>query len=178
MKFLTICAFTVVLAIAGLGAACSDDDSGKTTLSLDEYFQQLDEVQNDTDARFAELEEPTPAPDASDEERADLLRENLQEWVDILRDAAEAAGDLEAPDEVDQAHNDLADGAGATADAIQSVIDDLPDALTLAELESGEFFDTPDLNAASMSIDEACVALQQIAADNSIDVDLECSATE
>ena len=171
MKFLTICGVVVLLLVAGLAVACSDGDGG--SLSLEEYFQQLDEAQNDVDQRFEDafqLEEP--GPDTSEEDIAAFAREVVQAFATILGDAEGTFGDLEAPAEAEDAHDALVLAIGDATTALDSVEDDLPDALSLEELET--FFSSSDLEAATTAVDEACVALQTIADDNSIDVDLAC----
>lgn len=177
MKFLTICAVTVVLATAALGAACNDD-GGKTTLSLDEYFQQLDAIQEQADATFATEEASTgePAADASGEELAAFLRDNLSSTVDVVRAAAADVDDLEPPDEAADANSDFVEAINSTGDALDAVVDSIPDTLTLAELENADttFFNSDELNAADEQFATACNALEQVASDNGITVDLAC----
>ncbi|MEX2160249.1 MAG: hypothetical protein WEB04_12685 [Dehalococcoidia bacterium] len=175
MKFLTICAFTVVLTIAALGAACSDDGGGKT-LTLDEYFQQLDAIQNENDATFAtqEASAEEPAEDASGEELAAFLRDSVTESADTLRDTGSKGGDLEPPDEVADAHDDIVAAINTAADALDAAADDVPDTLTIEELADGTFFDDEALNAAFDGITTACNALEAIATENNITVDLAC----
>ena len=177
-SFVLTTAGGISLVLATLAAACG---GGGGALSLEEYFQELDTIQNEADERFVAQEEESgePAEDASEEELADYAREAVGETVTIQRDAANAAGDLDPPDEVEGPHNDLVDALQELTDAVQTVVDEIPDTLTMADLE-GLYarFDTPELNEPFMAFDEACVALQSIADENEIDVDLECGEDE
>ena len=178
MKALTVVvAATTLLLFTALATACDGDGGG---LSLEEYFQQADELQNQADAQFAEQESGEgPEEGASEEEIAAFARQSIESSTDILSDAAEAFGDLDPPSEVEDAHARLVEALSDGADAIQAVADDLPDALSMADLEGLDArFDSEGLNDAFMRLDEACVALQTIADDNSIDVDLECGGGE
>lgn len=176
MKFLTICGAVAVLFLTAFAAACSDSDGG--TLSLDEYFQKIDEIQNDNDAKFAteEASAGEPAADASGEELATFLRDSVTNSASTLRDAGTAAGDLEPPDEVADAHNDIVAAINAAADALDAAADDVPDTLTLEELTNSTFFNDEDLNAAFEGVTTACNALEAIATENNITVDLACGA--
>lgn len=179
MKFLTICAATIVLAIAALGAACSVIGlDGGGTLSLDEYFQQLDAIQNENDATFAtqEASAEEPSEDASGEELASFLRDSFTQSADTLHDSGSKAADLEAPDEAADLHDDVVAAINAGADALDEVADSIPDTLTLEELEnSGDtLFGDEAVNAAFEDLAVACNALEDLAAENDITVDLAC----
>ena len=179
MKFFALSVTALVfLALGVIASACGDDGGGG--LSLEEYFQQADELQNQADAQFAEQESGSePEAGATDAELADFARQSIESSTDILSDAAEAFGDLDPPSEVEDAHARLVEALSDGADAIQAVADDLPDALSMADLEGLDArFDSEGLNDAFMRLDEACVDLQTIADDNSIDVDLECGEAE
>lgn len=161
---------TISLILAMLAAACG---GGGGALSLEEYFQELDEGQNDVDQRFEDaFQQEEPGPDTSEEEVAAFAHEVVETFATILGDAEGTFGDLEPPTEAEDAHDALVQAIGDTRTAIAAAADDLPDALSLEELET--FFETSEVEAATAAIDEACSELQAIADDNGIDVDLEC----
>ena len=173
MKSLALLAAAgLLLALGAVAGACGGDGGG---LSLEEYFQQADELQNRADAQFAEQESGEgPEEGASEGEIAAFARDSVEESARILRDAAGGFEELDEPSEVEDAHARLVEAISDGADAIQAIIDDLPDTLSM-DLESLDaLFDSEEANDAFMRLDEACVDLQTIADDNSIDVDLEC----
>lgn len=177
MKVLTILAATVLLAVVAIGAvACSDDSSD--TLSLEEYFQKIDSVQNDVDAGFAtqEASASEPAADASGEEIAAFYRDNITTNAELLRDGAKALDDVEPPDEAAEAHAAIVAALNAAADALDTGAEGIPDSATMEELDAlGEtIFNSEELNAAFQGITDTCNALEQIATDNGIEVDLAC----
>ena len=171
MKFLTICGVVVLLLVAGLAVACSDGDGG--SLSLEEYFQQLDEAQNGVDQRFDDFfQQEEPGPDASEEDIAAFAHGVVQAFATILGDAEGTFGDLEPPAEAEDPHNDLLEAIGDSRAALEGAEDDIPDALSLEELETFDPF--AEAEDAFGRVDAACKELQTIADDSSIDVDLEC----
>lgn len=166
----------MLLAFAGFGVACNDSDG--SSLTLEEYFQQIDAIQNDNDAQFATQEASVqePAPDATGEERAQLFKDSLSSSAAILTDSAEAAADIDAPDEVADEHDEIVAAINELVDAVEAV--EVPDTLTFEELAQSDstFFSGQELNDAFDHLTTACNALEAIAADNGITVDLACDA--
>jgi hypothetical protein len=178
VKFFAICGVAVLLVCAAFAVACSD--SGGGSLTLDEYFQKLDEIQNNSDAFFATQQASTaePSPDASGEEVATFLRNNVSDSASALRDAGTAAGRLEPPDEVADAHADIVAAINGAADALDSAAGAVPDTIAFEELTTAAdtLFNNQELSAAQEAITTACKALEAIATDNNITVDLACEA--
>jgi len=170
-----LAAAALLVGLATLGCGLRNGGGG---LSLEEYFKQIDEIQNDTDATFATQEASTdePAADASGEELATFLRDSMTGSVDILRAAAADVDDLEPPDDVADAHDDIVAAINGLVAAWDDMADSVPDTLTLAELENPDatFFNSDELDAADEQFVAACNALEAVAADNSITVDLAC----
>jgi hypothetical protein len=172
MKSLAMLAAAALLVgLATFGVACSN---GSSALTLEEYFQKLDKIQNDTDATFATQEASTgePAEDASGEELASFLRDSATSSVDILRAAAADVDDLEPPDEVADAHGDIVAAINGLVAALDGVADSIPDTLTSAEADA--LFNSDELDAVDEQFVAACTALEALAADNNITVDLAC----
>ena len=182
MKFFALSVTALVfLALGVIASACGDDGGGG--LSLEEYFQQLDAIQDNADAQFATQEaggsDQVPGPDASEEEVADFVRQGFQATVTTLTTAAAAASELDPPGEVEEAHNQLVAAVEDAVAAIQVIVDEFPEQLSSSDLENLDaLLDTSEGDAAFVRLDEACLDLQTIADDNSIDVDLECEGAE
>ena len=175
MKSLAMLAAAALLVgLAAFGVACKNGGGGG--LSLEEYFQKVDEVQENNDATFAtqEASQGEPAADASGEELAALLRDSITASADTLRDTASKADDIDPPDEVAGPHADIVAAINASVAALDDMADAIPDTVTLADMEQGTFFDNEELNAAFDSLATACNTLETIAADNGITVDLNC----
>jgi len=169
-SFALVAAIVVLVGLAAFGVACKNGGGG---LSLEEYFTQLDAAQNEVDRQFDEafqLEEP--GPDTSEEDIAAFARQVAEVFSTIFEDAEGTFGDIEPPAQAEEAHNALVQAIGDIRTAIDDVVDNIPDALSLEEMDA--ILGAPEVETASNAVDDACKELQQIADDNSIDVDLEC----
>jgi len=167
-------AAALLVGLAAFGVACKNGGGGG--LSLEEYFQKIDEVQNNNDATFAtqEASQGEPSADASGEELATFVRDSITASADTLRDTVGKANDIDPPDEVADPHAGIVAAINDAVTALDDMAGSIPDTVTLADLEQGTFFDNEDLNAAFDSLATACNALETIAADNNITVDLAC----
>ena len=176
-RWILIMGAVLLLGLGALGAGCGLS-GGSDAISLEEYFQKIDEVQENNDATFAtqEAEAGEPSADATGEELAQFLRDSVTSSAATLRASGAAADDIEPPDEVADAHADVVAAINDAADALDVIADSLPDTLTLAGLEDPEapFFASEELNAAFDSLATACNTLEDIAAANDITVDLAC----
>jgi hypothetical protein len=167
----------VILGLAAFGVACKSGGGG--ALTLEEYFQRFDEIQNNNDNALSTQEASVedPSADASEKDLADLLRNILLGVERTLRNTADEADAVKEPDEVKDEHGDMVDAVNGAADALGSAADEIPDEITLAELQSPDtLFNAEAITTAFDELTTACTALQQIADDNQIDVDLECEA--
>ena len=174
MKSLAMLAAAALLVgLAAFGVACKN---GGGSLTLEEYFQKIDEVQNNNDATFAtqEASQGEQSADASGEELATFVRDSITASADTLRDSAGKADDIDPPDEVAGPHADIVAAINNAVTALDGMADSMPDTVTLADLEQGTFFDNEELNAAFDSLATACNTLEEIATANNITVDLAC----
>jgi len=161
----------LLLALGALAAACGGGGEG---LSLQEYFQQFDAIQKDAEARFEAL--ATPDPQATREEIAAVFLAFIKEAVAINGDTRDALADLDPPAEVKDAHNEFVGALGEAVEVTQGLSARIPDALSLAEAEAlfSELFAEPEAAAAFQRFSDACLALQDVADQNNIAVDLAC----
>ncbi|PZC49944.1 MAG: hypothetical protein DK306_000367 [Chloroflexi bacterium] len=77
-----------VISIALLFAACGGDDGGgggDSPLSLQAYFDRVEELGADVDSRQDDLDEPEDAGDASGffDDQAKILEDNLDDVRDL-----------------------------------------------------------------------------------------------
>ncbi len=156
----------LLVALGTIAAACDDDDG----LTLEEYFQQVEALDEELDERVEALDFPEEF--ASEEEDALAFKDFFAAVVPILAELVDAIDDLDPPAEVEDAHNETVDsGREFVADA-DELTNELADVGSSSELE--ELFDDPEYVAASDRFDQACFALQDIADANGIDVELTC----
>jgi hypothetical protein len=155
--------------------ACDDDGGGDgdgDTGSLDEYFtavQAADDTfaagTNDLDTQFQAL------ADEQVSEAADLL----EQQVDVLETFADDLDAIDAPDEVAEVHNEAVESLRAYADDFGAALDTFSEAATITEgFETFADVDTSSLEAAQGN----CIELEEIAANNDIDVSLSCGSGE
>jgi len=160
-----------VLTVLVLGqGACSGGDGkggGGGPLTLEEYFDELEGSSMDLDERTASVADTLATSDDLDE-----LKEAASQYPDILGDFVEDLEALEAPREAAAAHQDAIDAGQAFLDLLEGVVDDAQQAETVDEF--GGVLGSDDVAAASTAFTRTCVALQQIADGNAIDVDLGC----
>lgn len=167
-------AFSVLAGLLLVVGAC-----GSERLSVEEYFQQVDRLREDADMGNETLTDKLTdsLEDASEQEMIDATRDFLADSTQVLSDFTAALDDLDAPDDVEDVHDatvaaftELTRIFGGLA---EREIEAFPDVETVfAELGS------PELVAATQLVIETCFALEQVAADNGIEVSLECEFDE
>lgn len=165
--------FAVVLLAAG--TACG---GGSNALTLEEYFEELQDIddaqQERSDEAEEELDDAIPDDIAPDDELDDDTRETLQDGLRAQQDTLDEFTDdldgLEPPEEVEDLHNELVDILREGSDRLSDVIDEAGEAETLEEFFEG----FTDIESDFARADEICRELEQIAADEDIDVDLDC----
>jgi hypothetical protein len=162
-----------IVLVAAFGVACKN---GSATLSLEEYFRKVDDIQNTGYSAYAtqEAAKGTPSDSASGKELAAFQRESWTITAAAQHDYAKQLGDIDPPDEVAGARNGLVDALNAAGDALDNAANSLPASITMADLQNGGPTGE-ELTTTSNNLIAACHALQQIANDNDITVDLGCA---
>jgi hypothetical protein len=144
-------------------------------LSLEEYFQRVEEVGTSAQSAYGRETVAPLADDATEEDAARFARETIMRSVSVLGEARDSLDGLNPPSEVEKAHDRFVEALGKEVSATKAVADRLPDALSVFELQGLEKqFDTPELNDAYAQEKETCKELQAVADENEIDVDLQC----
>ena len=168
MKRFTIAlAMVLLLALGALATACGD--AGEE-LTLEQYFQRLEAVTADGNDKFFAL--VTQFPQALEDPAQ--TRDFFAAAGVILRDGVDQLDDIDPPAEVEDPHNEFLDAGEGMADAIEDFADQLADVESAQELQ--EALEPLDAQLAPVErrLDAACLALEGIAADNGIAVDLDC----
>jgi len=146
-------------AVAALVALIAFACNGGEQLSLESYFERLDKIGEQASLRSSTRTTGPPAENASEEEIAAYARSSLAESSTIMREVHDSFDELEPPSRVKKPHDQFVDALDTTADAVDKVAGELPDTLTLTDLQTlGVVLDTPELNEASDQLDRACAA--------------------
>jgi hypothetical protein len=161
-----------VAAVAVIGVAAAPGCNGNgEALTIEEYFEQLEDLESEADERSNEIEDDFNSA-FEDAEDLDDVRDDFQDFIDqqeeVFQDFFDGVQDLNPPEEVEEAHDEIVEAFEGLLDEIDGLRDAIDDA------DSFEDLDTPDFDQADERLTEACTELQELAADNDIDVDLNC----
>jgi hypothetical protein len=167
LNWLTRCATGgVILVTAAFGGwACTDDDGNE--LTLEEYFQRIEDLDNDFSERGDAAFENVP-----DEPEVTDVRDALIAFTDILDDFVAELDDLEAPEEARDAHDRAIDSGNEVRAEYERLVDLADDAESVDDLVSET--QSESFTEASDRFTTACLDLQEVANENSIDVGLSC----
>jgi hypothetical protein len=158
---------TVVLAI--VAAAC-----GGGGLSLEEYFTKMDDLQSSYEQQSQDFqtEVQTALQGAtSQEEELAVFKEYLEKSLTAADDQLGEFEALDPPSEAASEHTDLIEAGKAIRSALADVIDRYEEFVSFEEVS--QFF-TTDLAEVGQRGTDACNALESVAKDNDIQVDLNC----
>jgi CHASE3 domain sensor protein len=169
----------VVMAVALLGlalgaAACDSGDDSRNPrrdeLTLGDYLSEIEDLQNDAQSRFDELDLDLD-PSASVDESKERFSEFFDELRAVIEDFVEGLQDLEPPEEAEELHADAVEASNDFLDALDESIEQIEDLDSLADLLGLE---APEFDEATERFDQVCAELQQLADDNEIEADLGC----
>ena len=151
------------------------DDGGSGEADLGDYFQALEEIATRTDADLeAVSNEISSAVFNTDQEEIEGVQSALQQSGMVLEQALLDVEALQPPPEVQAEHDafrgTLLDVTVLTADVLQAT----ESVTTSAELNALVNQFDPQLTAGDAAFDAACFALQGIADEGAVTVDLRC----
>jgi len=165
---------TVVLAVVAgslLLAACGGGDGEE--LSLDEYFQQLDSIEEGIKTGTAALDEASAGVIGEDVE---ATRVYIDGYQGVVGEAVNDMKDLDPPSEAGDAHDEFVAALSGMLPLWQDLSDQLKDIETTSEMQTllmGTQAEEPWLEATQRFAD-ACLDLQGIADEKGFDIDLDC----
>jgi hypothetical protein len=166
---LAVPAFLLGLLVSAASAACGDDSSAGSQLTLEEYFERLEAAYTRAYEAEAALEEQL---DQGGRDDLEAVRDTVPAFGDIHDSLIADLTGLDPPDAARNGHGDILDAHGAIRTELERLEEDSKDAQSVDELMS--LGDTAEFAAADEAFTAACSALQEIADDNAIDVDLDC----
>ncbi len=165
--------FAALTALALATNACGGGDE----LTLEAYFQQLDSIFRNSDARLAEISadlDEAQQNDLSDADQAAAFREAFVRSNKVFEDAINELSDLDPPVEAAQAHVSFLEATVKIHELSQEIVDDLAGLETVDAIDAYFADRQAETSAATKRGDDTCLALQKIADDKRIDVDLAC----
>lgn len=154
----------LLLALGTFATACGDSDE----LTLKEYFQRVEEILGDSDNRAEALEGAFPGAFEEPAATSDFFRASAT----IFGEANDKMDDIDAPTEVQEAHNKFVAATVGLLDVTESIADGLADVGLASEFGGLLELKQPEFDAANERMEAACRALQSIADDNGIAIDL------
>jgi hypothetical protein len=165
----------VALAIVAgslLLTACGGGGDGEE-LSLDEYFRQLDSIEEGIKAGIGGLEEESAGVIGEDVEATRVYVDGYQ---DIVEQAVNDMKDLDPPSEAGDAQDEFVAGLSGMVSVWGDLSDRLGDVETTSEMQTllTEAVNEAPWLEASEQFADACSELQGIADEKGIDVELDC----
>ncbi len=169
--FVALVAAAMLLTFGAFAAACGGDGGP----SLEEYFSEIEPITDDLVARRAALQPEASAardPAASEEESSAAAQRLFEGTATIYSDSSHGLGGIDPPAEAEDAHIELVVGFAA----VEAECHDAADGA--AEVESRS--EITELLRGCESVDAfarvraPCRALEDLAEDNGIQVNLNC----
>ena len=174
LRLLPLALIALLLLAFGASAACGGDS--EESLALEEYFRQLEALNDTADERAVELQEAYDAERAaaaSDEEVLAALEDFFKNTQLIFTTFADGSSDLIPPAVVEELHIELVVGSVELAASLEDMLNGLGDLDSAADLEG--LLEESGLSQAEDRFAETCATLQDTADRNEIDVDLDCA---
>ncbi len=184
MKLRLSALILIAAALLALVAACGGGGGGGggDELTLEEYFQRMDVLGDDLEDEIDRLGEEFEEAIEGAETEEDVI-EPFRDFFDRLRarfeDFVVDLDSIDPPSEVEDAHNEI---VAVQAEGLE-LLEDLDERAQRAESASdfeelSAELDGPVFTDVSDRGEQACFALEAIADENGIDVDLECEEEE
>ncbi len=174
--FVSLFVGALLLALSAVAGACGGDGG----LTLEEYFQRIDAIGADAEDEVDRLTEEYV--EAAEEVRTE---EGLIEpFRDFFNQLATLSGDfvselegIDPPSEVEDAHNETVAVQTEGLELFEELNERAQRVETASDMEEvGAELEGPVFAYLADRSEEACFALEAIADENGIDVDLDCEA--
>lgn len=167
----------IVSMLLVAGGACG---GGGSELSLEDYFQQMGAIAQELDKNTSDLaqkyDEDVNAA-ADEEEALRLTAQFFEDGAKETRAALDKVKKLNPPSQARDEHKEFVAAGEALVALFPDVIQRARDAKSAEDIQAlADDLNGPPFSDASNRSDEACFALQKIADDNNIDVDLTCGS--
>lgn len=152
------------------------DGAGSDAEALEDYFAELRAIIDNNGEQAAALEEMYPDAFEDPQETADWY----VGFLALFEDVRDQIADVDPPEALEDEHEDFVGSAEAIPELIETVQEALEDIETLDEMD--DFFAEDEdyfaLDAAFADFGAACQALQDVADEEGVDVDLDCGGED
>lgn len=179
-RFIGLLAVAVVLvgvpSLGLLAAGCggSKSDDGKATsgpLTMEEYFQKLDEVDNVASARFAQMRAQL-SQQQPEAETLRTLQDVYPEEVATLEDLVASMEALKPPADVKDVHDAAVAALKNSVDVARKNSDEIQSATSAQQ--ATDLLSNQETTQANEQTANTCLALEKAGTDREITVDLDC----
>jgi outer membrane murein-binding lipoprotein Lpp len=165
----------VILAVVAgslLLAACGGGGDGEE-LSLDEYFQQLDSIEEGIETDVLALDEAATGVIGEDVE---ATRAYVDGYKGVVGEGVNDMKELDPPSEVGDAHDEFVAALSGMLPLWQDLSDQLKDIETTSDMQTVLMGTQAEESwtTATQRFADACLDLQGIADEKGFDVDLNC----
>ena len=156
MNSLTVALASVLLmALITLLGACSNGDGDE--LTVEEYFRRFEAAADDLKQQLDALQDDKP-------------ERSVDEFLGVIEGFLDQAKAIVAPSELDDAHEEFVSAYEDFLPALEERVRQLGEADSIEEFINV----LPEHGAAFERFNQACLALQDIAGENHIEVELVC----
>ncbi len=159
----------LLLLLSTIAATCGGDDE---ELTLEEFFQQGDAIDDDFQQRFDRLSDEYPVPHL---ENYQEYKGFFGEYADLFTEFIDELETLNPPSEAEDAFDELLAAGSERGDDLQKLADGYEGLESLAEADQV----LPGLSTETQAIDErywdACKSVRELADANGIVSSFECS---
>ena len=167
-----------LLVLGIIAAACDGDER----LTLEEFFQQGQAIDDDFEERFERLFDDFPDEDDdeffSNEENLPLYKGTFVQFPVIFGEFFDELETLNPPSEAEDAFDELLTSGREVVEAQEGALIRIEEAESFAEVERI----TDEFDAENQAVQEryqaACQSLQEIADDNGIVANIDCAEGE
>ncbi len=164
----------VVATAAALTLACGGGDSSGSAgppLTLEQYFQQLDAIDNTAQARFQEIGRQL-AERLPEAEALAKIQEVYPERVATFRDLLDGMERLRPPAEVEDEHDAAVDALRESVKGSEKSAKSIAGATSFSQVS--EVLNSQESMDASKQTSDTCLALEKAGTERGISVDLDC----
>ena len=172
--FVPLALAAVLLAFGAIASACG---SGGEALTLEEFFQRVGELDDEQATREGEIEAQLEDLETLEEAEAlARIRDNFPQFVTLLEDFVDGLAALEPPEEAAELHEEVVRAGREVVRLFGDLVGEVENVESLEDFFV--LFEIEEVNAATERFDQVCLDTEQFAANNGIEVDLDCDDEE
>jgi len=172
-RLIAVAAMGIALPLA---VACNGDGNGGT-MSVEDYFREVERIDQRSEERSAELEQELDdfAADLQqpDEEARDAIADIFDQLVGVFEEFVTDFEGLDPPEEAEDAHAEAVEALNDAVDEFHAFVD----RLRAAEPEDVESVFTENISGledANERANRACIEIEELAAELDVEIELNC----